>query len=205
MDKNLVVRLGTTWLCDIKRVVVVWMVWATCVVRHFMLCDHDREPPNVVHFKRNLCDIMVSQRCSVLSDVIWTYFCHFLRRSRAKFIKKIVDVWMLVAQQLFAWPRHVLCRTTLLYKVVWLNCCLCGRTLTHHKLRCNLSLCLVVQLLEVFAVQLFYGLATYECFHLFTAFVVKQATKTHLQRYRKTHWVNKTLVLSDNHLFPNLK
>ncbi len=48
-DKNSVVRLGTTWLCDIKRVmvVVVWMVWATCVVRHFILCDLDREPPNV--------------------------------------------------------------------------------------------------------------------------------------------------------------
>ncbi len=36
----------------------------------------------------------------------------------------------LVAQQLFAWLRHVLCRTTLLYKVVWLNCCPCGRTFT---------------------------------------------------------------------------
>ncbi len=47
MDKNLVVRLGTTWLCDIKRVVVMWTVWATCVVRHFMLCDQDLEPPNV--------------------------------------------------------------------------------------------------------------------------------------------------------------
>ncbi len=47
MDKNLVVRLGITWLCDIKRVVIVWTVWATCVVRHFMLCDQDRELPNV--------------------------------------------------------------------------------------------------------------------------------------------------------------
>ncbi len=74
------------------------------------------------------CDIMVSQRCCVLSDVIWTYFCHFLHCSRTKFIKIIVDAWTLVAQQLFAWPRHVLCRTTLLYKVVWLNCCSCGRT-----------------------------------------------------------------------------
>ncbi len=46
-DKNLVVRLGTTWLCDIKRVVVVWTVWATCVVQHFMLCDQDCELPNV--------------------------------------------------------------------------------------------------------------------------------------------------------------
>ncbi len=72
---------------------------------------------------------MVSQRCCVVSDIIWTYFCHFLRCSRAKFIIKIVNVWTLVAQ-LFAWPRHVLCRTTLLYKVVWLNCCPCGRTLT---------------------------------------------------------------------------
>ncbi len=36
---------------------------------------------------------------------------------------------MLVAQQLFACPQHVLCRTTLLYKVVWLNCGPCGRTL----------------------------------------------------------------------------
>ncbi len=42
-------------------------------------------------------------------------------------------MWTLVAQQLFAWPQHVLCRTTLLYKVVWLNCCPCGRTLTLHK------------------------------------------------------------------------
>ncbi len=41
-----------------------------------------------VYFKRNSCDIMVSQRCCVLSNVIWTYFCHFLRCSRAKFIKK---------------------------------------------------------------------------------------------------------------------
>ncbi len=82
-----------------------------------------------VYFKRNSCDIMVSERCCVLSDVIWTYFCHFLRCSRAKFIKKIVDLWTMVAQQLFAWSQHVLCRTTLLYKVVWLNCCLCGRTL----------------------------------------------------------------------------
>ncbi len=82
-----------------------------------------------VHFKRNSCDIMVSQRCCVLSDGIWTYFCHFLYCSHAKFIKKIVDVWTLVAQQLFAWPRHVLCRTTFLYKVVWLNSCSCGRTL----------------------------------------------------------------------------
>ncbi len=73
---------------------------------------------------------MVSQRCCVLYDVIWTYFCHFLRY--AKFINKIVVVWTLVAQQLFAWPQHVLCRTTLLYKVVWLNCCPCGRTLTVH-------------------------------------------------------------------------
>ncbi len=40
-----------------------------------------------VHFKRNSCDIMVSQRCCVLSDVIWTYFCHFLHCSCAKFIK----------------------------------------------------------------------------------------------------------------------
>ncbi len=46
----------------------------------------------LVHFKRNSCDIMVSQRCCVLSDIIWTYFCHFLHRSRAKFIKKIVNV-----------------------------------------------------------------------------------------------------------------
>ncbi len=73
---------------------------------------------------------MVSQRC-VLSDVIWTYFCHFLRCSRTKFIKKILDAWKLVAQQLFAWPRHVLCRTILLYKVVWLNYCRCGRTFTN--------------------------------------------------------------------------
>ncbi len=43
-DKNLVVRLGTTWLCDIKRVVVVWMVWAMCVMQHFMLCDHVVRP-----------------------------------------------------------------------------------------------------------------------------------------------------------------
>ncbi len=49
MDKNIVIRHGTTWLCDIKCVVVVvvWTAWATCVVRHFMLCDQDREPPNV--------------------------------------------------------------------------------------------------------------------------------------------------------------
>ncbi len=87
-----------------------------------------------VHFKRNSCDIMVSQRCCVLSNVIWTYFRHFLRCSCAKFIKKIVDVWTLVAQQLFAWPRHVLCRTTLLYKVVWLNCCPCGCTLRMQSL-----------------------------------------------------------------------
>ncbi len=52
-DKNLVVRLGTTWLCDIKRVVVVvvWTVWATCVVRHLCcatkLSDQDCEPTNV--------------------------------------------------------------------------------------------------------------------------------------------------------------
>ncbi len=45
--KNLVVQLGTTWLGDIKRVVVVWTIWAMCVVRHFMLCDQDCEPPNV--------------------------------------------------------------------------------------------------------------------------------------------------------------
>ncbi len=98
---------------------VVWPCCATQIVKRQMS----------VHFKRNSCDIMVSQRCCVLSDVIWTYFCHFLRCSRAKFIKKIVDVRRLVAQQLFAWPRHVLCRTTLLYKVVWLNCCPCGCTL----------------------------------------------------------------------------
>ncbi len=49
-----------------------------------------------VHFKRNSGDIMVSQRCYVLSNIIWTYFCHFLRCSRAKFIKKILDVWTLV-------------------------------------------------------------------------------------------------------------
>ncbi len=55
-----------------------------------------------VLFKRNSCDIMVSQRCCVLSDVIRTYFYHFLPCSRAKFIKKIGDVWTLVAQQLFA-------------------------------------------------------------------------------------------------------
>ncbi len=49
MYKNLVIRLGTTWLCDIKRVVVVvvWMVGATCVVRHFRLCDQDCELSNV--------------------------------------------------------------------------------------------------------------------------------------------------------------
>ncbi len=54
MDRNLVIRLGTTWLCDIKRavVVVVWTVWATCVVRHFMLCDQDREPPNVAPLQK---------------------------------------------------------------------------------------------------------------------------------------------------------
>ncbi len=46
-DKNLVVRLGTTWLCDIKRVVVVWTVWVAYAVRHFMLCDQDHELPNV--------------------------------------------------------------------------------------------------------------------------------------------------------------
>ncbi len=40
-----------------------------------------------------------------------------------------MDAWTLVAQQLFAWSRHILCRTTFLYKVVWLNCCPCGRTL----------------------------------------------------------------------------
>ncbi len=37
-------------------------------------------------------------------------------------------MWTFVAQQLFVWPRHVLCRITLLYKVVWLNCCPCERT-----------------------------------------------------------------------------
>ncbi len=41
-DKNLVGRLGTIWLCDIKcvMVVVVWTIGAMCVVRHFRLCDH---------------------------------------------------------------------------------------------------------------------------------------------------------------------
>ncbi len=92
-----------------------------------------------VHFKRNSCDIMVSQRYFMLSDVIWTYFCHFLRCSRAKFIKKIVNVWTLVAQQLFAWQWHVLCHTTLLYKVVWLNCCPCGRTLTIPDLQTQMA------------------------------------------------------------------
>ncbi len=91
-DKNLVVRLGTTWLCDIKRVVVGgWygrrvscniLCYATKIVNRQMS----------VHFKRNSCHIMVSQRCCVLSDVIWIFFCHFLRCSRAKFIQKIVDV-----------------------------------------------------------------------------------------------------------------
>ncbi len=38
--------------------------------------------------KEILCDIMVSQRYCVLSDVIWIYFCHFLRCSRTKCIKK---------------------------------------------------------------------------------------------------------------------
>ncbi len=48
-----------------------------------------------------------------------------------------MDVWTLVTQQLFAWPRHILCRTTLLYKVVWLNCCPCGRTFTLKLLGIN--------------------------------------------------------------------
>ncbi len=43
---------------------------------------------------------------------------------------------MLVAQQLFAWPQHVLCRTIFLYKVVWLNCCPCGRTLNEIQTVC---------------------------------------------------------------------
>ncbi len=30
----------------------MWMVWATCVVRHFMLCDQDREPPNVIPLQK---------------------------------------------------------------------------------------------------------------------------------------------------------
>ncbi len=75
---------------------------------------------------------MDSQRSCVLPDVIWTYFRHFWRCSCAKFINKIVDVWALVAQQLFACLRHVLCRTTLLYKVVWPNCCPCGRTFRYQ-------------------------------------------------------------------------
>ncbi len=46
---QIVVRLGTTWLCDITRVVVmvVWMVGAMCAVQHFRLCDQDREPSNI--------------------------------------------------------------------------------------------------------------------------------------------------------------
>ncbi len=125
-DKNLVIWLGTTLLCDIKRVGVKWTVWATWSCDILCCATKIVNRQMSVHFKRNSCDIMVSQRCA-LSDVIWTYFYYFLRCSRAKFIKKLVDVWTLVAQQLFAW--HILCRATFLYKVVWLNCCPCGRTL----------------------------------------------------------------------------
>ncbi len=117
---NIVVRHKTCRGCgsvdsirDVCRVSCDILCCATKIVNRQMS----------VHFKRNLCDIMISQRCCVLSEVIWTYFCHFLRCSRAEFIKKIVDVWTSVAQ-LFSWPRHFLCRTTLLY-----NCCPCGPTL----------------------------------------------------------------------------
>ncbi len=95
MDKNLVVRFGTTWLCNLKRVVVVWMVWATCVVQHFMLCDQDGEPPNVGALQKKFV------RHNGLTKMLCA-FCHFIRCSRAKFIRKIVDVWTLIAQQLFA-------------------------------------------------------------------------------------------------------
>ncbi len=57
-----------------------------------------------VHFKKNSCDIMISQKCCVLSDVIWTYFCHFLRCSCSKFIKKS---WMCGR-----WSTITFCMTT---------------------------------------------------------------------------------------------
>ncbi len=66
--------------------------WFNMVVRHktWLPCCATKivNRQMSVHFKKHSCDIMVSQRWCVLSDVIWTYFCHFLRCSHAKFIKK---------------------------------------------------------------------------------------------------------------------
>ncbi len=79
-DKNLVVQLGTTWLCDIKCVVVmvVWTVGATCVVRHFRLCDQDREPPNVGPLQKKFVwhNSLTKMLCAVWRnlDIFSTFF-----------------------------------------------------------------------------------------------------------------------------------
>ncbi len=132
MDKNLVIRLGTTWLCDIKyvAVVVVWTygrrVSCNILCCATMSCDQDRKPPNVGPLQNKF--LRHNGRTKMLC-AIWrnlNIFLSFFTLQSRQIYKKIVNVWTLVAQ-LFAWPRHVLCRTTLLYKVVRLNCCPCGR------------------------------------------------------------------------------
>ncbi len=99
-DKNLVVRLGTTWLCNIKRVAVVGMVWAMCIVRHFMLCDQDRELQNVGHFRRNLCDNGLTKMLCAICHYL-NIFLSFFTLHRAKFIKKIVVVCVCVGRTTF--------------------------------------------------------------------------------------------------------
>ncbi len=100
-----------------------------CVMRHFMLCDQDRKPPNVSPLQKKFVQHngITKMLCATWCNLN-IFLSFFTLQSRQIYKKKIVVVWTLVAQQLFAWPRHVLYRTTL-YKVVWLNCCPCGRTL----------------------------------------------------------------------------
>ncbi len=91
-----------------------------------------------VHFKRKSCDIMISQRCCVLSDIIWTYFRHFSSCSRAKFIKKNHGCLDVDHTTTFCMTTTHFMSHNLLYKVVWPNCCPCGRTLrlaTGHNCR----------------------------------------------------------------------
>ncbi len=112
----------------------------------------------LVHFKRNLCDIMVSQRC-VLSDIIWTYFCHFLHCSCAKFIKKnrgCVDVgrtttfcmtttrFMLHNLVVQSCMTKLLSVWTHLYTHVWITACsLYGNKCTAYSI-CSYVVCVSV-------------------------------------------------------------
>ncbi len=135
MNKNLAVQLGTTWLCDIKRVVivVVWTVWATRVSCDIlccatMLCDQDRELPNVgPHQKKFVRYNGLTKMCAIWGNLN-IFLSFFTLQSRQIYTKNCgcVDISRTAT---FCMTTTRFMSHDLVVQSCMTNCCPCGRAL----------------------------------------------------------------------------